>query len=107
MPRRWTRSWPICAALRRGSRPDGRPSASARRSPSANPDPPPMARSMPEMHLVLRHRDVKDLGTLSGYQAAGGWAQFRRAVTEMQPAEVLEVVKASGLRGRGGAGFPT
>jgi NADH-quinone oxidoreductase subunit F len=62
---------------------------------------------MPEMHVVLRHREHSDLHTLTGYQAAGGYGQWRRVVTELQPAEVMEIVKASGLRGRGGAGFPT
>ena len=32
---------------------------------------------------------------------------FRNAVKEMKPEEITEIVKASGLRGRGGAGFPT
>jgi NADH-quinone oxidoreductase subunit F len=59
------------------------------------------------MHLVLRHRDHPDLHTLAGYRAIGGYDQWRRVVTELRPAEVMDVVKASGLRGRGGAGFPT
>jgi NADH-quinone oxidoreductase subunit F len=58
-------------------------------------------------HVVLRHREVADLHRLDVYQSGGGWEQFRRAVTTMQPSEVIDVVKASGLRGRGGAGFPT
>ena len=44
---------------------------------------------------------------LAGYERAGGYRALRKAVTEMSPAEVTEVVKASNLRGRGGAGFPT
>ncbi len=62
---------------------------------------------MGEMHVVLRHRDIPDLHDLDVYVAHGGYAQLKRAVTTMQPAEVLDIVKASGLRGRGGAGFPT
>jgi NADH-quinone oxidoreductase subunit F len=59
------------------------------------------------MHVVLRHRDIPDLHRLEVYREHGGYAQLRRAVTEMKPEEVIELVKASGLRGRGGAGFPT
>jgi len=45
--------------------------------------------------------------TLAGYRASGGYRALAKAVQEMSPAEVLEVVDASGLAGRGGAGFPT
>jgi len=62
---------------------------------------------MPETHVVLRHRDVPGLERLDVYLADGGYAQLERAVTAMRPGEVIDLVKASGLRGRGGAGFPT
>ncbi len=42
---------------------------------------------------------------VDGYRAAGGYRALAKALA-MDPAEVIEVVKASGLRGRGGAGFP-
>ncbi len=58
-------------------------------------------------HILLRHRDIPNIKDLAVYQAHGGFAAFRKAVTEMQPDEVTEEVKKSGLRGRGGAGFPT
>jgi NADH-quinone oxidoreductase subunit F len=58
-------------------------------------------------YLLLRHRDHTDLNELEVYRRFGGFEAFRKAVTTMQPNEVIEVVKASGLRGRGGAGFPT
>ncbi len=58
-------------------------------------------------YLLLRHRDVPDIGQLNVYRENGGFEALRKAATAMKPAEITEVVKASGLRGRGGAGFPT
>src|SRR5512136_1087078 len=58
-------------------------------------------------YLLLRHRDVKDIKNLDVYIKNGGFEAFKKAVTTMQPGQVLDEVKASGLRGRGGAGFPT
>jgi NADH-quinone oxidoreductase subunit F len=58
-------------------------------------------------YILLRHREIPDLSTLDVYQEHGGFESFRHVVTSMRPDEVTEVVKTSGLRGRGGAGFPT
>src|SRR5512138_3157011 len=58
-------------------------------------------------HILLRHREIQDIGKLDVYQKNGGFEAFKNVVTKMQPNEVTDVVKASGLRGRGGAGFPT
>ncbi|GAP12259.1 NADH dehydrogenase subunit F [Bellilinea caldifistulae] len=58
-------------------------------------------------HILLRHRDIPHLDRLEVYQQHGGFEAFRKAVTSLQPTEVIQVVKDSGLRGRGGAGFPT
>jgi NADH-quinone oxidoreductase subunit F len=43
----------------------------------------------------------------TGYQAAGGYQAAKQALTSMAPADVVELAKQSGLRGRGGAGFGT
>ncbi|HET7375401.1 MAG TPA: NADH-quinone oxidoreductase subunit NuoF [Anaerolineae bacterium] len=56
-----------------------------------------------DQFVLLRHRNTPNIHQLSVY---GDYAALRKAVTAMKPAEVIDVVKASGLRGRGGAGFP-
>ncbi|MCW5852500.1 MAG: NADH-quinone oxidoreductase subunit NuoF [Anaerolineae bacterium] len=58
-------------------------------------------------HILLHHRDIPGLDQMDVYEKDGGWATYKRAVTEMTPQAVVDVVKAAGLRGRGGAGFPT
>ncbi len=57
--------------------------------------------------IVLRHRAIPDLHKLDVYRQNGGYEAFKNVVTTMTPQQVIDVVKASGLRGRGGAGFPT
>ena len=58
-------------------------------------------------HLLLRQREIPDIGKLDVFKKNGGFDAFKKAVTGMKPQEVIDIVKASSLRGRGGAGFPT
>lgn len=58
-------------------------------------------------YILLRHRDISDIKNIEVYKKNGGFAGLQKAVSTMQPAQVIDEVKASGLRGRGGAGFPT
>jgi NADH-quinone oxidoreductase subunit F len=61
---------------------------------------------MAEHKLLLKHADDKAYATLQGYQAKGGYEGLKKAMA-MSREEVIGEVKTSGLRGRGGAGFPT
>ncbi len=58
-------------------------------------------------HLLLRHRDIPEIDKIEVYNKNGGFEAYKKAVTAMKPQEITDIVKASGLRGRGGAGFPT
>ena len=57
--------------------------------------------------LVLRNCGVINPENIDEYLAYDGYLAYQKAVTEMTPQEVIDVIKASGLRGRGGGGFPT
>lgn len=60
-----------------------------------------------EIKIVLEHDHLKDPHLISTYMAHGGYDMFKKVVSQKLKKEVIEEVKASGLRGRGGAGFPT
>ena len=57
--------------------------------------------------VLLRHLDIPNFHQLDVYVANGGYDAARQALTTMKPEEVTDQVKASNLRGRGGAGFGT
>lgn len=57
--------------------------------------------------ILLEHIDVPGINTYDVYRSKGGYASVEKALKTMKPEEVVEEVKKSGLRGRGGAGFPT
>lgn len=57
--------------------------------------------------ILLEGIDRSETRTLEGYKKIGGYQALEKALRSMTPQQVLEEVKTSGLRGRGGAGFPT
>jgi NADH-quinone oxidoreductase subunit F len=58
-----------------------------------------------ETRVLLEHIDEPDLHTIAVYERLGGYRPLRKALLEMTPEAVLHELEASGLRGRGGAGF--
>ena len=57
--------------------------------------------------LLLENVHIPGIETYDVYRKNGGYASVEKALKKMTPEEVVEEVKKSGLRGRGGAGFPT
>lgn len=57
--------------------------------------------------VLLEHEKVPGINTFEVYRKMGGYASVEKAIKQMPPEAVVEEVKKSGLRGRGGAGFPT
>jgi len=62
---------------------------------------------MPQRRIVLRNAGIINPESINAYEAAGGYHALRKAILEMTPESIIDEVKNSGLRGRGGAGFPT
>lgn len=57
--------------------------------------------------ILLRNIDVPDSHALAVYKSRGGYRALEKVLRGMSPEQLIDEVKASGLRGRGGAGFPT
>ena len=64
---------------------------------------------MPQYETILLKNMSRPgyTGSLTDYERAGGYQALRKVLGKVAPTEVTEMVKRSGLRGRGGAGFPT
>ncbi|MBE6870387.1 MAG: NADH-quinone oxidoreductase subunit NuoF [Ruminococcaceae bacterium] len=60
-----------------------------------------------QRRVALRNCGVIDPENIEEYIAYNGYEALAKCLTEYTPAQVIDVIKASGLRGRGGAGFPT
>ena len=58
-------------------------------------------------HVLTRWIGIDYLSDIKVYEEQGGYQAWKKALTEMEPADIANEVKVSGLRGRGGAGFPT
>src|SRR5262249_44447966 len=60
-----------------------------------------------QVKIVRINGGIIDPESIEDYIAAGGYQALHQVLTEMKPGEVVEEIAKSGLRGRGGAGFPT
>ena len=72
-------------------------------APKVAPLPPPAPK---EVRVVLRNVGKINPFDIEDYIAEDGYAALAKVLTEMTPEQVLDEMKTSGLRGRGGAGFP-
>ena len=69
-------------------------------------DPPVAAFLGPQTHIATEHWGNIDPVDLDEYEAKDGFTALRRCLTDLTPRQVIEQVRCSGLRGRGGAGYP-
>jgi len=89
----------------------GRPVERLMFTPHGGETPAPLLGDIPffskQRLIALRNRGMIDPELIDEYIARDGYAALAKALTEMTPEEIIQEVKTSGLRGRGGAGFPT
>jgi NADH:ubiquinone oxidoreductase subunit F (NADH-binding)/(2Fe-2S) ferredoxin/NAD-dependent dihydropyrimidine dehydrogenase PreA subunit len=89
----------------------GRPVKKLMFTPPEATEPVPRMRDIPffgkQMLIALRNRGMIDPEKIEDAIARGAYASAARVLTSMTPSQVIEEIKASGLRGRGGGGFPT
>ena len=65
----------------------------------------PTAGEQLETRVLLRHIDEPGLHRIETYEQLGGYTALKRAFRDCEPGELVSEFEASGLRGRGGAGF--
>jgi NADH:ubiquinone oxidoreductase subunit F (NADH-binding)/(2Fe-2S) ferredoxin/NAD-dependent dihydropyrimidine dehydrogenase PreA subunit len=89
----------------------GRPVKKMMFTPPEKKEPIPLLGDIPffrkQMLLVLRNKGIVDPEKIDDYIARDGYTAVEKVLTSMPPEEVIETITQSGLRGRGGAGFPT
>ena len=90
---------------------NGRPVKSLMYVPEGEETPIPKIRDIPffkdQRLIALRNRGLIDPANIDEYIANDGYKALAKVLTTMKPEQVIEEIQQTGLRGRGGAGFPT
>lgn len=89
----------------------GKPVEKLMYKPPGQKQPIPLLKEIPffakQKLVVLRNRGAIDPGKIDDYIAVDGYKALEKALTQMSPEQIISEIKKSGLRGRGGGGFPT